>query len=453
MMEWITPNLQKEMRIEPSENGFTSNEIALIFLQHYIKNSDAGPNSEWKLMLMDNHGSHNTPEFITLANDNHILPYPLLPHLTHCMQPLDVGIFGVYKHWHDKALQEAVAKGDLEYGVRSFLRDLKGIRDKTLTKKNQQSAFRESGMFPPNTKQCLDMLKKFNPPTKLAKPQEKIQDLPRLPRTPKKPVDVELGIKEWETKIVPLLSSPSRPCFESFVRGTKDVVNDANLDKLQLSIHQSRFREELQRKATKGRTVKKFGGLTIEDAQKIVAQKEKELKEKEDRQQQRIRDKLWREERDLKYREGVNARAEERSRKKRVKELLKAKEPIPPELLVPIPDPEAIWKADQQTLKAAIQEDQEDQDSEVEFIIDLAGDPSVRPHSDESAIDPSLRDPSYIDWDEDFVRFPDELMEKFDLSKDRGEGESEDEEEETNSDDENEVYDSNRGFSCYRKRC
>ena len=172
------------------------------------------------------------------------------------------------------------------------MRDLKGIRDKTLTKKNQQSAFRESGMFPPNTKQCLDMLKKFNPPTKLAKPQEKIQDLPRLPRTPKKPVDVELGIKEWETKIVPLLSSPSRPCFESFVRGTKDVVNDAHLDKLQLSIHQSRFREELQRKATKGRTVKKFGGLTIEDAQKIVAQKEKELKEKEDRQQQRIRDKL-----------------------------------------------------------------------------------------------------------------------------------------------------------------
>jgi len=99
------------------------NEIALIFLQHYIKNSNAGPNSEWKLMLMDNHGSHNshnTPEFITSANENHILPYPLLPHLTHCMQPLDVGIFGVYKHWHDKALQEAVAKGDLEYGVRSF---------------------------------------------------------------------------------------------------------------------------------------------------------------------------------------------------------------------------------------------------------------------------------------------------------------------------------------------
>lgn len=34
-----------------------------------------------------------TPKFIALANENHIHPYSLIPHLTHCMQTLDVGSF------------------------------------------------------------------------------------------------------------------------------------------------------------------------------------------------------------------------------------------------------------------------------------------------------------------------------------------------------------------------
>jgi hypothetical protein len=37
-------------------------------------------------MLMDNHTSHVTLEFIELANENHIRPFPLIPHLTHVMQ-------------------------------------------------------------------------------------------------------------------------------------------------------------------------------------------------------------------------------------------------------------------------------------------------------------------------------------------------------------------------------
>ena len=105
MMNWFPKGLPQGTRIIPSKNGFTSDEIALEYLQHYIDNSDSGPNADWKVMLMDNHGSHCTPEFINLANDHHIRPYSLIPHLTHCMQPLDVGIFQPYKHWHDKAIQ------------------------------------------------------------------------------------------------------------------------------------------------------------------------------------------------------------------------------------------------------------------------------------------------------------------------------------------------------------
>ena len=84
--------------IVTSEKSFMNNAIEIEFLKHFIKHTDAGPHSEWKLLLMDNHESHETAEFLKLANDNHILSYSLISHLTHCMQPLNVDVFQPYKH-------------------------------------------------------------------------------------------------------------------------------------------------------------------------------------------------------------------------------------------------------------------------------------------------------------------------------------------------------------------
>jgi hypothetical protein len=44
----------------------------------------------------------------------------------------------------------------------------------------------------------------------------------------------------------------------------------------------------------------------------------------------------------MRYRQGVEARKQERARVKKVKELNTTKQNIPLELLVPIPDPEKI---------------------------------------------------------------------------------------------------------------
>src|SRR5438045_2526239 len=146
MTDWFPPELDPDTHIMTSEKGFTNNEIAIEFLKHLIKHTEV----EWKFLLMDNHGSHETPEFIQLANENHILPYPLLAHLTHCMQPLDVGCFQPYKHWHDVAIKDALAGLDVEYGLRSFLRDLSRIRKRTFKKDTIKHAFKKSGMYPPN---------------------------------------------------------------------------------------------------------------------------------------------------------------------------------------------------------------------------------------------------------------------------------------------------------------
>ena len=93
MATWFSEDLPVGTPIVPSDSSFTSDKIAIEYLKHLIQNSDAGPNADWKLLLMDNHSSHVTPEFVLLARENHIRPYPLIQHLTDCMQQLDVGVF------------------------------------------------------------------------------------------------------------------------------------------------------------------------------------------------------------------------------------------------------------------------------------------------------------------------------------------------------------------------
>jgi hypothetical protein len=64
------------------------------------------------------------------------------------------------------------------------------------------------------------------------------------------------------------------------------------------------------------------------------------------KRQQKARDKLWRNEKKAMYREGVIARHLERQRKRKIKDLEKAKQDIPPELLIHIPNPEKFWLAE-----------------------------------------------------------------------------------------------------------
>jgi hypothetical protein len=122
------------------------------------------------------------------------------------MQPLNVSIFQPYKHWHDVAIKDAIASLNIEYGIRSFLRDLGRIREHAFKKRTIRHAFKNSEIYLPNTRKCLKQLKTFN----LLK-EKKETSLPTLPRTLTKLIEVEVQLGRWETKFDELCSSLSRP--------------------------------------------------------------------------------------------------------------------------------------------------------------------------------------------------------------------------------------------------
>ena len=198
MASWYPEDLPEGTRIVPSETGFTSDDIAMEWLRHFIEHSGAEGESDWKLLLMDNHGSHMTPEFQLLANEHHIRPFPFIPHMTHFMQPLDVVIFKQYKHYHQKAIQEAISESYVEYSIVQFLRDLTKIRNNTFKESTIRHAFEAPGMWPINASKCIEKMKTFTPDPPEIQATELPSTLPVLPRYshPQEIADVDYALKK-----------------------------------------------------------------------------------------------------------------------------------------------------------------------------------------------------------------------------------------------------------------
>ena len=131
------------------------------YLDHLIEHSRAGPDKPWKILLLDGHESHRTDDFQLKAAENHIKLFFFPSHLTHVLQPLDVGIFQPWKHCHNLAVQRALHSLDFEYSITSFFQDLTSIRQQTMQKHTILNAFENSGIWPVSCKAGLKKMRAY----------------------------------------------------------------------------------------------------------------------------------------------------------------------------------------------------------------------------------------------------------------------------------------------------
>jgi len=113
--------------IEQSDTGYTNERIAIVWLRHFIEHVKAEPEKPFKLLLLDGHITHKSPESVILADTNHIAILEHPSHLTHVLQRLDIGVFWPWKHYHNQAIHKALRSLDFEYIMSSFFRDLSDI--------------------------------------------------------------------------------------------------------------------------------------------------------------------------------------------------------------------------------------------------------------------------------------------------------------------------------------
>ena len=90
--------LPLDWRIEVSQNGWTTDEIGLQWLQNvFIPAIKGRTTRKYCLLILDGHGSHLTPQSDEICSQNDIIPICMPPHSSHLLQPPDVGCFAPSK--------------------------------------------------------------------------------------------------------------------------------------------------------------------------------------------------------------------------------------------------------------------------------------------------------------------------------------------------------------------
>ena len=167
---------------EETGSGFSNDMIALDWFEHWEEATRPGikmrrgiiHSGEYRILVMDGHGSHLTKEFINNCWDYKVVPFLLPAHSTHILQPLDIGIFHLMKAQHQNILAEQVRFGGCEYSRTDFLDAYNEICVRSMKKNSIIHAWESSGLVPFQPHIVLNNMRKFQPqePSRTPEPEE-----------------------------------------------------------------------------------------------------------------------------------------------------------------------------------------------------------------------------------------------------------------------------------------
>jgi DDE superfamily endonuclease len=114
--------LNDGIRMAVSESGYTNDLLSFEWLKHFDLQTRPA-NGAWRMLVMDGHRSHLTKEFVDYCYNPEVkISVFLLPaHSTHILQPLDIGVFQSYKHYHQELLENSIRFGGIDYKRTDFL--------------------------------------------------------------------------------------------------------------------------------------------------------------------------------------------------------------------------------------------------------------------------------------------------------------------------------------------
>ncbi|SLM33415.1 conserved hypothetical protein [Lasallia pustulata] len=159
--------LPPQWTIAVSENGWTTDKIGLVWLQTvFNKHTKARTVGQYRLLILDGHGSHATPKFDRFCLDNAIITLCMPPHSSHLLQPLDVGCFSPLKCAYGHQVEICMQLGRNHIDKLNFLEAFKPARAAALSSLNICSGFAAAGLVPHNSERVLSRLQfKLRTPT------------------------------------------------------------------------------------------------------------------------------------------------------------------------------------------------------------------------------------------------------------------------------------------------
>jgi len=274
--DWFE-NLLKDWRFEVSNNGWTTDEISLRWLQKlFIPLTNSRVRGRFRLLILDGHGSHLTPQFDRICSENDIIPLCMPSHASHLLQPLDVGCFAVVKRAYSRFVSDLTRTGYNHIDKCDFLENYQYARLEALQQPDTiRNSFAASGLVPVDAERVLSKLnislRTPTPPS--SRPSSRSsQFTPKTPRTVSQLEKQASMLKDLLKRRSNSPPSPSNTILNRIIKGHCEALHNTAL-LVQENANLRAANERIVKKRNRSnRYIPCKEGLTVEEGLQLVSQ-------------------------------------------------------------------------------------------------------------------------------------------------------------------------------------
>jgi hypothetical protein len=138
---WYESAVPRGWRISVSENGWTTNELGLAWLEYFNTHTKGKVVGSYRLLIIDGHESHDSLDFQQYCKDNKIITLCMPSHSSHLLQPLDVGCFAPLKKAYGRQAEDLMRNKITHITKTEFLPCFIAAHNASITKSNIQGGF------------------------------------------------------------------------------------------------------------------------------------------------------------------------------------------------------------------------------------------------------------------------------------------------------------------------
>jgi hypothetical protein len=267
------PDLKSQWRIGVSDNGWTTNELGVAWLRHFIEQIKGQRVGSHVLLILDGHESHKSLSFQELCEENKIITLCMPPHSSHILQPLDVGCFAPLKRAYSREIRALALDHIGRIDKKAFIATFAKVFEQAFSKANITASFKSTGLVPNNP---LVVLSKLDVKVRTPTPPL-LGELLWNPKTPTNANEIQAQSTLLRDRIQKHQGSSPTPMVEivdQLQRGTAMLLHGQTLLAARVLQLEASNKAASERKSRKRKRIQKGGDLSKEEAEDLIAQRD-----------------------------------------------------------------------------------------------------------------------------------------------------------------------------------
>jgi hypothetical protein len=257
--------------IAVTDNGWTTNEKGMDWIQHFEKHTKARTIGGYRLLILDGHESHHSDEFEEYCKEHNIVTLCMPAHSSYILQPLDVGCFSPLKKAYGRQIEDMMRAHIVHITKDDFFPAFHAAFFSAITENNIRGGFRGAGLLPFDPESVISTLDlKLKTPTPSNSRPSTSQ--PWVSQTPNNPIEASSQTTFIKNRIACHQNSSPTSIYEAvdqFAKGALKIMYQLALLKAENQTLRQANEVLSKRRRAKRTRLQQGGSLTQQEAQDL----------------------------------------------------------------------------------------------------------------------------------------------------------------------------------------